>query len=428
MENIYLATVIPGPQEPDVAEIGDFLDPIVDLFLHSYLHGSFFSSTYMNPNGILERSIIAALVADTPAAKKCSGLISTAGKYNMCNVCNITNDQINELDMTKPCWEPRNLEKTIRDAKAWRDEVGKELRKSLVKKNGVRWSPFFRLPYWNPHKCVVIDGMHNLLIGLVQYHCRTVLGIDEADEEDEAKPLKTAALNKARERLQSGKMSANYTSFDSVLTIGLKQEGITARRKAAAAGATQSDGEARAPKKATREEGSFDSGRTVPTLSWDEIEMVQKSIQDTQRPRWHKGPPSNFGEKAHGKLKADQWRSAIEFDVPVALSKLLNNGQQAHAKLFRSTMLLAIAIRYATSHKMSERRIERYTHHMLEYLKSIREINPSVRLRPNHHNALHIGEHLRLFGPMHGWWMFVFERVIGKLQQTNINNRNGDVR
>ncbi|KLO04216.1 hypothetical protein SCHPADRAFT_947876 [Schizopora paradoxa] len=451
MENVYLATVIPGPKEPDVDEIGDYFDIIVDFFLQSYLHGSFFSSTYMHPNGILERSIIAAFVADSPAARKCTGLISTAGKYNMCNVCCMSQSEINELDMTKPCFKPRDLEKTILDAKVWREETGTDNRKRLARKNGVRWSPFYRLPYWNPHKCVIIDGMHDLLLGLVQYHCRTVLGIDEADEEDEAKPLKPAALKKARDRIQSGKMSANYVrklpicdllqfcrEFN-IDTSGFPAEGpllkrnlrkalfkgITAKRMAATA--SGAGGETEVPDQASDPKGAFNSNRTVPTLSWGEVEMVQKSIQETQRPRWHKGPPSNFGEKEHGKLKADQWRSVIEFDVPVALAKLSDDGQQAHAKLFRSTMLLAVAIRYATSHKMSERRIKRYTHHILEYLKSIREINPSARLRPNHHNALHIGEYLRLFGPMHGWWMFVFERVIGKLQQVNTNNRNGEL-
>jgi hypothetical protein len=33
---------------------------------------------------------------------------------------------------------------------------------------------------------------------------------------------------------------------------------------------------------------------------------------------------------------------------------------------------------------------------------------------------------LLLFGPMHGWWMFVFERVIGMLQKTNTNDKLGE--
>jgi hypothetical protein len=29
------------------------------------------------------------------------------------------------------------------------------------------------------------------------------------------------------------------------------------------------------------------------------------------------------------------------------------------------------------------------------------------------------------FGPIHGWWMFPFERVIGLLQQFNTNSEMG---
>lgn len=88
-------------------------------------------------------------------------------------------------------------------------------------------------------------------------------------------------------------------------------------------------------------------------------------------------------------------------------------------------MHLALAIRTATAYKMSEDRIEDYTKYMHKYLTLLITIDPSLRLHPNHHNALHIGDHLRRFGPMHGWWMYPFERTIGKLQNSNINFKFG---
>jgi hypothetical protein len=62
---------------------------------------------------------------------------------------------------------------------------------------------------------------------------------------------------------------------------------------------------------------------------------------------------------------------------------------------------------------------------MRAYLKSLRDLFPEMKLRPNHHNALYLGELLLRFGPVHGWWMFPFERLIGLLQKINSNKKMG---
>ncbi|KLO04450.1 hypothetical protein SCHPADRAFT_840553 [Schizopora paradoxa] len=150
-------------------------------------------------------------------------------------------------------------------------------------------------------------------------------------------------------------------------------------------------------------------------------------ISETIRPRWYASLPKNLGEAGHGKLKADQWRSAFEFDIPVALAQLWGDPSSPRHELFRCTMFLALAIRTATAYKISEERITKYTEYMHKYLTLLVTIDPSLRLHPNHHNALHIGDHLRRFGPMHGWWMYPFERIIGKLQKSNINFKFGEL-
>lgn len=63
---------------------------------------------------------------------------------------------------------------------------------------------------------------------------------------------------------------------------------------------------------------------------------------------------------------------------------------------------------------------------MLEYLTTLRKIDPLSNLRPNHHEALHLPDFFNLYGPMHGWWMFVYERMIGLLQNTNTNFKIGE--
>jgi hypothetical protein len=179
----------------------------------------------------------------------------------------------------------------------------------------------------------------------------------------------------------------------------------------------------------------FDIHEEVPDLYRDgaigrmELRRIRADIAATIRPGWQTGPPPNFGASAHGKVKADQWRSSFEFDIPVSLIQLWAAAPDGdrRQKMLESTMFLATAIRWATSHETSEEHVDEYMWNMRAYLKSLRNLFPGMNLLPNHHNALYLGELLLRFGPVHGWWMFPFERLIGLLQKVNTNKKMGEL-
>jgi len=54
--------------------------------------------------------------------------------------------------------------------KEWLDATSKSQRKALYKRNGVHWSELLHLTYWDPVNWVVVDGMHNLFLGIVRHH------------------------------------------------------------------------------------------------------------------------------------------------------------------------------------------------------------------------------------------------------------------
>ena len=56
---------------------------------------------------------------------------------------------------------------------------------------------------------------------------------------------------------------------------------------------------------------------------------------------------------------------------------------------------------------------------------ALARIIPHIQFHPNHHVALHIGPLLMQFGPIHSWWMFLFERIIDILQKINTNSKMG---
>ena len=167
-----------------------------------------------------------------------------------------------------------------------------------------------------------------------------------------------------------------------------------------------------------------------------ELQTIRKCISQTTRPSWHRGPPINIGAPGAGKLKADQWRSCIEFDLVVAVARLYapetsknrdSPVAQRRYKLFETTMYLALAVRWGTSTITSPIHANKYAQYMHSYLANLLELYPERSLLPNHHAALHIPEFLLLFGPSPGWWMFPYERLIGRLQAINTNNKMGKI-
>jgi hypothetical protein len=169
------------------------------------------------------------------------------------------------------------------------------------------------------------------------------------------------------------------------------------------------------------------------TLNRSEVQMLRDTIKNAVRPRWQASPPHNFGEPSHGKLTADQWRTLMEFDLPVALAKSLRNKPELSPsgnrlnELFHSTLLLASAIAWGTSRRVTSESKNKYLSRMQSYLKTVLKLQPGSTLLPNHHNSLHFGAYLERYGPVHGWWTFPFERVVGVLQQINTNGKIGTI-
>lgn len=174
------------------------------------------------------------------------------------------------------------------------------------------------------------------------------------------------------------------------------------------------------------------SGEPGFMLTRVELDLIRDEISKTIRPTWQTPPPASLGSASHGKLKADEYRAVMEFDLPATLIRLGASDRicdprrrEFIRKLAHSTALLSIALRWATSHRTSPKHARMYSAYMVAYLSSITELYPTRRLRPNHHAALHLADFFLAFGPVHGWWMFPFERLIGMLQKINTNYKSG---
>jgi hypothetical protein len=65
----------------------------------------------------------------------------------------------------------RSHEEQLTLALAYAACTSNSARKSFVKLHATRWSEFFRLPYFDVCRMIVIDPMHNLLLGTTVPSC-----------------------------------------------------------------------------------------------------------------------------------------------------------------------------------------------------------------------------------------------------------------
>jgi hypothetical protein len=182
LENVYLVGIIPGPTEPKLHEINHFLRPLVDDFQKLWNPGVFFTCTSAFPLGRLVRAIIGPLVADLPASRKVAGFLGH-GANLFCSFCQLPSFNICNFD--KSTWKRHTWEDHIRYATAWRNAGSLSTREAIAKAYGVRWSQLLELEYWNPLIFATLDSMHNLFLGDLQNHVRSVWGVDAVKSTDD---------------------------------------------------------------------------------------------------------------------------------------------------------------------------------------------------------------------------------------------------
>jgi hypothetical protein len=208
-ENLYLVGLIPGPKQPSGDGLNPFLTPLIDDLSDAYHTGTFFEETYEHPEGITSREALLTVVNDLPGGRKLVGGASHSASV-FCMYCSVALADINNIDMSTEAWKLKTGEDFRKAAVEWRTASSKSKQKDLYKRNGVRWSELLRLDYWDPLQNTVIDGMHNLFLGLVRHHFREVIGthwdsrVAEAEEPIPEKPPREQHLIRARRLLDTG--------------------------------------------------------------------------------------------------------------------------------------------------------------------------------------------------------------------------------
>ncbi|PPQ96947.1 hypothetical protein CVT26_005966 [Gymnopilus dilepis] len=308
-------------------------------------------------------------------------------------------------------------------------------------------------------RCVIIDSMHNLFLGLVREHFTTILGLGRKGSNE--KPVLSVALGSVPasvpDKVAKG-IATIKTWLEDPAVIRFPSRDLGVKRLmrfnlASLAFVSKELGCTQMKPKPTREDfaqmildwrfqqieicdaGVESATKLGSVISVQELSNIWLDIEQILTPSWIASVPPKLGSAAHGKLKADQWRVLGTIHLPVALIKMWfsaeTEGDQLRSIRCRAildmTMSLVSAVIAATSRSLTRANPAEYHRHMSNYLTGLKELFPSYRLHPNHHMALHLDTFLRLFGPVHGWWTFPFERMIGAVQRMPHNGKIGEL-
>ena len=449
-ENTFFAGIMPPPREPSVTTIIALSDPVVDQ-LDSMYKGRHIR-TYRHPLGSFKRVALLVTIADLLAMRKATGAAGI-GSNNFCSFCKLL-----KVDIDSFIFAPRLGHEILVAAKDWKNAKTHKARHELFQKNGVRWSSFHRLSYRDPVKHTMLGVMHNWFEGVLQHQARVKWGIgiptshkavrldnnaldeepvtrqppttsdpdaefdmdvldDELDalfEESCQHPDSPEHLKRLHsvssifaDRIQTGNSDLDDSDFEPIANPDYQSDLDIS---------SDSDYDFEEPRsyRNWKESCVFDDATLL---------RIRECLASVVIPSWAERPPTNLGEKSHGKLKADQWLQLFSVFLPLILPEIWSSSlNQHHQSLLENFHDLVACTNIICSYSVTEDSANLYHEHYIRYLKSSKTLFPNVSTRPNHHFALHNADLMKFWGPLILLSEFPFESKNGMLQQINTNS------
>ncbi|KAJ7633441.1 hypothetical protein DFH06DRAFT_1140154 [Mycena polygramma] len=426
-ENAFFAGITPPPKEPTVTTMSALLDPVMAQFQGMW-EGKMVP-TYNHPEGDLYRVAIIVAIGDLLALKKALGFASHASS-NFCSMC-----KLQRCDIDKETFEPRRGWEVLRAAKAWLMAQTQAARKAIFAEHGVRSSSFNTLTYRDPVKHTVLGVMHNWIEGILQHHCRLKWGIgSDTPKAGSTKvgPLDAESSSDSDVEMMDVDDSTIAAELEDLHQDSFIQNDATASlsRRASFRFIPESDDklieqgeEDEEDEEADDEEGIYESEKpSWKVFDKDDMDFIREGLADIVIPSWIDRPPTNLGEKSHGKLKADNWFVLFIIFFPLIMPELWHNKSRRDLKLLDNLHDLVGATNILCSYATSPAEADTYTEFYRSYLASSKSLFPGLSTRPNHHYARHNSELLKWWGPLIKLGEFFYESHNGRLQKIKTNN------
>jgi hypothetical protein len=438
-ENIFFAGITPPPKEPNVTTITALSDPIVD-HLEAMWHGQVIR-TYQYPEGILKRAAVLAAIGDILAMRKALGFAGPAS-HHFCSFCTLRRADMDNLDYKS--YQLRVGVDVRAAAEKWRSATTKKERDALFAKYGVRWSSLHRLIYRDPVRHTMLGVMHNWIEGVLQHHARVKWGIGTGLDAAETDPTFDISMDLAGDMIipDSDDIDTLEDELEALQAESQKFAETPSHHKRIhteasyfdlAAGITENeqDTEMHDGDFCPDDESDSDSGletesesKENPTCTFDAVTLsrIHACLSDAVIPSWMERPPTNLGDKSHGKLKADHWLVLFSVFLPLILPEIwLSTPNPRNMALLENFYHLITCTNIVCAYTATPTATDKYLDHYVKYCESSAKLFPNINSRPNHHYAMHNADIMKFWGPLIKLSEFPFEQQNGQLQKIKTN-------
>ncbi|EPQ49774.1 hypothetical protein GLOTRDRAFT_51620, partial [Gloeophyllum trabeum ATCC 11539] len=176
-ENVYLVGVIPGPKEPSLTQLNNYIRPVINILRKSCPRfresddPEAYQRSALSPDlGRIARSALAVVVNDLPGARRLAQMAGPTSKF-LCTMCDLFG--IDHLhDTNYHSWRRLNNALVKRWAEEWRDASSVKDQRTRFDNHGVRWSELWRLPYWDVTRQLAPEPMHALFLNVAEHLVR----------------------------------------------------------------------------------------------------------------------------------------------------------------------------------------------------------------------------------------------------------------
>lgn len=450
-ENTFIVGLTPSPKMPTSTTICHLLDPFIESVAKYGFGPGLEVPTFNNPTGALVQVKVTPFIADLEASRKVSGFMDHAA-IMFCAYCLCTHDQIERLDLYS--WQLRDSAEVLQQAHAWFNASTKTAKETMQKESGVRWSPFFNLPYWDPVKFAILGFMHNWLEGILQHHLRTLWGIGRDKKElEQAQDVEKDELFTDIDILESGSELDDiyYEAWEHrhTDTMDIDQDMPLPPPSSASPTASSIDlsdhssADTETPYKRNRNPYAYDYHEVQEdsddendsdyismanksfSFTSSQLDSIQSCIYGISLPTWVQRPPINLGEPGHGKLKAREYLTLFTTIFPLIVPEFWYtvDAESINQQHFHCFYHLVAATNIISSFQTSNSQADEYTQHYIQYRSAIQKLFPDHGSKPNHHYAMHNANLLKYWGPLASFSEFPGERMNGMLQKINTNHQ-----
>lgn len=172
IENVIISGIIPGPKEPKLT-MNSFIAPLVQE-LDDAFKGWVIPTNHSVLKTVCIRLCIGCIVSDVPATRKICGFLGHTARLG-CNKClkefpvSSFAEKPNFSGYNRSDWEVRTKTDHKMKCQQLLKATTKTELESLETQYGIRYSILVDLPLFDPITFVVVDPMHNLLLGTAKH-------------------------------------------------------------------------------------------------------------------------------------------------------------------------------------------------------------------------------------------------------------------